>query len=58
MVGAILGLTAQLARDAIVDVWSARVAVATLGALLWWRPNGVVTIGGAALAGLAMAGIR
>lgn len=58
VVGTILGVTAHLARDAIIDGWSAGIGLIVAATLLWLRPNSVIVIGGAALAGLATAGIR
>lgn len=58
VVGTILAVTAHLARGAIVDGWTAAIGIMALAALVVLRPNSAYVIGGAALAGLAIGGIR
>jgi chromate transporter len=52
--GAIAGAAYVLATRALVDVWTALIAAATLLVLMRWKMSELWLIGGAALIGLAM----
>jgi len=56
--GAIAGAAYVLATRAIVDVWTALLAAATLGILLRWKISELWLIGAAGAIGLALAGVR
>ena len=57
--GAIAGAAYVLATRAIVDVWTALLAAATLGILLQWKISELWLIGAAGAIGLALAkGVR
>jgi len=58
VVGTILAATARVGESAFVDGWTAAIGVVALVALLRWRVHSAVLIGAAALAGLAIGGIR
>ena len=53
--GAIAGAAYVLATRAIVDLWTAAIALTTLGVLWRWRVSELWLIGGAGLAGLLIA---
>ena len=52
--GLMAAVSVQLARAAVVDAWTAGVAVVSLALLIWFRVNSTWLIAGGALLGIAL----
>ena len=52
--GLMAAVPVQLARAAVVDAWTAGVAVVSLALLIWFRVNSTWLIAGGALLGIAL----
>jgi chromate transporter len=58
VVGTILATTAHLGRSALTDVWTFAIAAISLVVLVRWQLHSGLVLGGAALAGIAIGGLR